>query len=98
LFGQSGTTTDVKVTDSTGTTVAGPWLNKPSGSIIPCGPFGAGYYFVVSDGAPKSFSIAVGSFFVVPESVFGTLAALGAGFAAFGVLAIKKINRPIKPF
>jgi hypothetical protein len=47
-------------------------------------------------GAPP-FTIATATFFVVPESIFGTLAALGAGFAAFGVLAIKKID-VLKPF
>jgi len=49
------------------------------------------YYFVlIKEGNPtcqiNSEVIAVSSAFVVPEFLLGTLAALGAGFAAFAVI------------
>jgi hypothetical protein len=46
-----------------------------------------GRYYVVVNGAP-TFPIAVASFFVVPE-VLGSVAALGAGLAAFGIVKFK---------
>lgn len=53
------------------------------------------YYFVlIKEGDPtvqiSSEVIAVSSAFVVPEFLLGTLAALGAGFAAFALVKIKK--------
>lgn len=53
------------------------------------------YYFVLikeGDAAVQINSevIAVSSAFVIPEFLLGTLAALGAGFAAFAFLKIKK--------
>lgn len=51
-----------------------------------------GNYYIVFDGWPSYhlFTTVVAgiSVFVVPESVFGTLAAVGAGFAAFATVNI----------
>jgi hypothetical protein len=84
-----GTTVDIKVVDSANNVVAGPLVNQVAGNQpIVFVPPAAGYYFVLANGQPV-FSIATATFFAVPESVFGTVAALGAGFAAFGLLRWK---------
>lgn len=43
-------------------------------------------------GAQKT--IGVDGLFVVPESILGTLAVIGAGFAAFGLVKYKKLKLP----
>jgi hypothetical protein len=86
-----GTTVDIKVVDSANNVVAGPFLNQVTSSQpITIGPLPQGYYTVFANGQPQ-FDIATATFFVVPESIFGGLAALGAGFAAFGLVKMKKI-------
>ncbi len=51
-----------------------------------------GVYYVQVVGAYNkvlhSASIASATIFVLPESIFGTLAAIGAGFAAFGTVKV----------
>ena len=56
-----------------------------------------GNYYIFLDGYPSyhmfSTIVASVSVFVVPESVFGTLAAVGAGVAAFGTFGLIKVKR-----
>ncbi len=81
---------DIKVVDSTNTVIAGPWLAQPASnaplSFVPPGP---GLYTVLVNGQP-AWTIAVATFFVVPESILGTLMATFAGFAAFATIGIVK--------
>jgi hypothetical protein len=66
------------------------WENQPSSGTIAYVPTqGAGYYTIECTGAP-SRTIAVGTFFVIPELAFGTVAALIASFGAFGLVKLKK--------
>ncbi len=60
---------------------------------------GSGVYTIVGGLAPGIYqadingvtlNIAVASIFVLPESVIGALAALGAGLAAFGIFQYKR--------
>jgi hypothetical protein len=72
----------------------GPYTVTGSSTVTPIPTFQTatnGYYYVLVNGAP-AYPIAVASFFVVPESIFGGIAALGAGIAAFGLVKYKKIN------
>ncbi|XES78349.1 MAG: hypothetical protein ACBZ72_05600 [Candidatus Bathyarchaeia archaeon] len=84
-----GSVADITILDSDGNVVAGPWMAQSAGSINSFVPPTSGYYFVNVNGQPV-FTIAVATLFVLPESVFGTLAAVGAAFAAFGTIAIVK--------
>jgi hypothetical protein len=85
----AGSTADIQVVDTASNIVAGPWMDQVAGSINSFTPASAGYYIVLVNGQP-AFTIAVATLFVLPESVFGTLAAVGAAFAAFGTVAIVK--------
>jgi hypothetical protein len=51
-------------------------------TMIPPHP---GYYYININGKAQ-IQIAQASFFVLPESAFGALAALGTGIAAFGLI------------
>jgi hypothetical protein len=57
-------------------------------TMIPPHP---GYYYINVNGKAQ-IQIAQASFFVLPESAFGALAALGTGIAAFGIIKVKKIK------
>ena len=70
-------------------TIAGPWLNQPAGSVNSFTPASNGYYTVYANGVAM-LTIAVGTFFVIPESMLGTLTATVAGFAAFATIGIVK--------
>jgi hypothetical protein len=84
-----GTTVDITVVDQNNVVMLGPLVNQVVGNQpIVFVPPAAGYYTVLANGQP-AFVIATATFFAVPESVFGTIAALGAGFAAFGLLRWK---------
>ncbi len=69
----------------------GPFTPSQSGipSFVASLP---GNYYIVLDGYPSyhlfTTFVAGISVFVLPESVFGTLAAIGAGFAAFGTVKV----------
>ena len=55
-------------------------------------PPSTGFYDVALTGAsPRTF--AYGTFFVIPESILGTLMATVAGFAAFGTVGVVKYRR-----
>ena len=84
-----GSNADLEVRDSSSGVVAGPWLNQVAGSVNSFVPASAGYYTVFVNGAPAWY-IAVATFFVVPESMLGTLMATVAGFAAFATIGIVK--------
>ena len=85
-----GTNANIEVRDSANVIVAGPWLNvlAPS-ALLACGPFAPGDYTVYVNGVAMA-TIAVATFFVVPESMLGTLTATVAGFAAFATIGIVK--------
>jgi hypothetical protein len=85
----SNSVVDLTVIDSQENVVAGPYLNQAIGTQpISFVPDEQGYYFVLVDGQPV-FTIAIASFFVVPEAAVGALAALGAGLATFGIVKLK---------
>ena len=55
-------------------------------------PAGTNYWIRIQD-VPNSYQISVTSITVLPEvAVFGSIAALGAGFAAFGLVKMKRIK------
>ena len=62
----------------------------PSGQPVSWTPSVEGYYYVTCAGLEATdFPIAVNTVhFVLPESVFGALAAIGAGIAAFATVKI----------
>jgi hypothetical protein len=70
---------------------SGPYTPAQSGtpSFVASLP---GNYYIVLDGYPSyhlvTTFVAGVSLFVLPESVFGTLAAVGAGFAAVGTVKL----------
>jgi hypothetical protein len=68
----------------------GPYTDSNTWNDWIFSPTDAGRYKVYVNGNEESEIISVGSFFVVPESVFGALAAVGAGFAAFGTVTLVK--------
>ena len=49
-----------------------------------------GYYMLYADNIPVGAFVASASFFVLPESMLGTLTATVAGFAAFATIGIVK--------
>jgi len=65
------------------------WLNQPPSGVIGHVPTkGTGYYTIECTGA-QSKEIAVGTVFVIPELVLGTVAALIASFGAFRLMKLK---------
>jgi hypothetical protein len=65
------------------------WTNQASSGVVSFVPqHGAGYYEINCTGAAAK-NIAVSSIQVVPEFIFGTIAAVGAAFAAFGIFKIR---------
>ena len=65
------------------------WEDLDRSGTIPYVPTkGAGYYTIECTGA-QAKKIAVGTIFIVPELVFGTVAALIASFGAFGLMKLK---------
>ena len=85
----AGSDANIEVRDSADVVVAGPWLNQLAGSVNSFTPASGGYYTVYSNGVALA-TIAVATFFVVPESMLGTLTATVAGFAAFATIGIVK--------
>lgn len=83
----------VTIYDPNGNMVSstGPWTPAQSGtpSFVANIP---GNYLIVFDGFPSyhliTTQVAGVSLFVLPESVFGTIAAVGAGFAAVGTVKL----------
>ncbi|MCW4005111.1 MAG: hypothetical protein NWF04_00720 [Candidatus Bathyarchaeota archaeon] len=89
-----GSTVDIRVLDESMSVVAGPWVDQPIANApieIP-GGFGSGYYFIEVNGV-RTWTIAVGTIFVVPEGIFGTLSAVGAGLAAFATIGLVRRKR-----
>ena len=90
-------TVDVTVYNPDGT-INAQWTDlAPSASgTIMFTPEQVGTYFIVFDGAPTyswTYEIAAVSYFEMPESAIGALAAIIAAFAAFGILAVVKNRR-----
>jgi hypothetical protein len=85
-----GSTVDITVTDSAHNPLQ-TWLNQdPTKKLTLSYTFPApGYYFIETAGA-QPFLIAVATIFVIPESVLGTLLAVAVGFAAFGIVRMKR--------
>jgi hypothetical protein len=91
----AGTTADIEVRDSANNIVAGPWTNQVPSTVLTFTPTTSGYYYVIANGQP-AFSIAVGTFFVVPESALGALMVPLVGLAAyvtFGLFKAKRSNK-----
>ena len=84
-----GSNANIEVRDSSNVVVAGPWLNQLAGSVNSFTPASNGVYKVYANGVLMK-TIAVATFFVVPESILGTLMATVAGFAAFATIGIVK--------
>jgi hypothetical protein len=92
-----GSSVDIVVVNSANTVVAGPWTEKvtPADAPLSFVPPLPGKYEVRVNGQPAAtFKVAALflslNLFAVPESVLGTIAALGAGFAAFAFMKVKK--------
>jgi hypothetical protein len=92
-----GSTVDIYIQNSGGVTIATVGLTLDANTQQPQTwvTTTTGFYKVVAVGAVNSvvYEIAVGTFFIVPESVFGTILAVISGFAAFGTLRLAKRNR-----
>ena len=91
----TGGTVDLEIVDyETNDHVAYPTASGPFvvGQIVEFAPLPAGHYLTYANRVSSvSFrAIASGSFFVVPESMLGTLTATVAGFAAFATIGIVK--------
>ena len=86
----AGDKADVVVTrDSDSAVIASyPGLVAVS-AVLDLGTLSPGTYTVTANGALVK-TIAVATFFVVPESILGTLTATVAGFAAFATIGIVK--------
>lgn len=86
--------------------VAGPFTDQQESSntpIVLTNGLQPGHYkitmtYVLSNTCfSHDFTLAVNCFFVLPESIFGTISALGAGFAAFGLFGYVKLKKQKKP-
>jgi hypothetical protein len=71
------------------------WTITGTGSMVITAPAPGAYLFII-DGQTVA-TIASNTLFILPESIFGTLAALGAGLAAFGLIKLK-IKKPVIKF
>ena len=94
----SGGTVDITVYNPDGT-VNEQWTNlapDATGTIM-FTPGQVGTYLIVFDGYPSyhiaTYQIAAVSYFNLPESAIGALAAVISAFAAFGVLAVVRKRR-----
>ena len=86
----AGSTVDLEIRDSTNT-VVGPVINGALvNSINNFGTYAPGNYTVYANDVPAGSFISAATFFVVPESMLGTLTATVAGFAAFATIGIVK--------
>lgn len=87
-----GATVDLQIKDfSTGVPVSVLIPGAVAGSIVDFPALPQGHYRVYANDVPVGIGfIATASFFVVPESMLGTLTATVAGFAAFATIGIVK--------
>jgi hypothetical protein len=88
----SGDSVDIKVFYQD-LTLVGSWENQPCTGEVEFQPPSHGFYIIFCKGE-WICQFGVGLFFVVPESPFGPIMALGMGFGVFGVFRIVKIRRP----
>jgi len=79
--------------DPTGDPTPFEWYNQASPGTVSFEPEAVGFYEVSCTGATKTRLLAYGTFFVIPESLLGTLMATFAGFAAFGVFRYSRSRR-----
>jgi hypothetical protein len=74
-------------------TLVGSWDNQPAKGEVEFQPPSNGFYIIVCKGE-WICQFGVGLFFVIPETPFGPIMALGIGFGVFGTFKIVKIRRP----
>ncbi len=88
-------TVDITVYNEAGNPIGFSWSGKTNGDsgTISFTASAKGVYYIDVTGVSVRFPVAVGTVLVVPESAFGALAAVGAGLAAFGSVAIIKRKR-----
>ena len=86
----AGSTVDLEIRDSTNTVVGPTVTGALEGSINAFTTYAPGTYKVYANKLPIGSFVAVATFFVVPESMLGTLTATVAGFAAFATIGIVK--------
>ena len=86
----AGSTMDLEIRDSTNTVVGPTVTGALEGSINAFTTYAPGTYKVYANKLPIGSFVAVATFFVVPESMLGTLTATVAGFAAFATIGIVK--------
>lgn len=90
-------TNDIKVYTNIGLTILyvdlGSHSSQPYAWTMPNAPAGTNYYITYGSGVPPVV-IAVVSVTVLPEvAVFGSIAVVGAGLAAFGTIRLVKMKR-----
>ncbi len=86
----------ITVVDQAVNIVAGPYVNQQAGnSPITFALYEPGTYTILVNGEPEGYLTTV-TFFVVPESVFGTLGAISAGCLAFAGFTIAKKHSKYK--
>ena len=87
----AGSTMDLEIRNIATNTVVGPVITGALvNSINNFGTYAPGNYRVYANHLPVGSFIAAATFFVVPESMLGTLTATVAGFAAFATIGIVK--------
>ncbi|MCW4044509.1 MAG: hypothetical protein NWE94_03215 [Candidatus Bathyarchaeota archaeon] len=79
--------------DPTGDPTSFNWYNQPSSGTVSFEPDAVGFYEVSCTGATKKRLLAYGTFFVIPESILGTLMATAACFAAFGAFRYNRSKK-----
>jgi hypothetical protein len=87
-----GSTVDITIYNEAGNPIGYSWsgLTNDKSGTISFTASAKGVYYIDVTGVSVRFPVAVGTVLVVPESAFGALAAVGAGLAAFGSVAIIK--------
>ena len=87
----AGSTVDLEIRNRATNTVVGPVITGALvNSINNFGTYAPGNYTVYANDVPAGSFISAATFFVVPESMLGTLTATVAGFAAFATIGIVK--------